>query len=108
MKPHGYIQVTVIFEQEKDRRWTAECRELGTATFGNSLHEVREFIEEAIELQLNSLERNGQIKRFFKENGITIINEPPPKNVQIDAPINSHIFVQPFIHSMPLAYAGAC
>ena len=96
MKHRCYIKVTVIFQQESDGRWTAECQELGTATFGNSLEEAREFIKEAIELHLNSLERNGQRERFFQENGIVLIKDKPPQNVDIEnVPVNRHIFAQP-------------
>jgi len=104
-----YITVTIIFEEEKDGRWTAECKELGTATFGNSLQEAKEFIEEAIELNLNSLERNGQIERFFKENGIVMIKEKPRRNhnVNINIPVNPHVFAQSSIHTVR-SLAGAC
>lgn len=96
-----YITVTVIFEQEKDGRWTAECIELGTGAFGNSLEEAREDIKEAIELHLNSLEQNGQIDRFFKENGIVMIKEKPRRNlnVNINIPVNPNIFAQSYVHT---------
>lgn len=107
MKTLCYIKVTLLFQKEKDGRWTAECKELGTATFGNSLEEVREFIKEAIELQLNSLERNGQRKRFFKENGITLIRNRCPENVNINVPVDPHIFIQPSFYPIH-AYTGTC
>ncbi|MCJ7812596.1 type II toxin-antitoxin system HicB family antitoxin [bacterium] len=104
-----YITVTVIFKQEKDDIWTAECKELGTATFGHSLQEAKECIEEAIELHLDSLERNGQIERFFKENDIVMIKERPRLNhsVNINIPVNPNIFVQSSIHTVH-SLVGAC
>ena len=65
-----YILVTVQFLKEDDGRWTAECKELGTASFGNSLDEAKESIEEAIELHLNTLEEIGERERFFEAHDI--------------------------------------
>jgi predicted RNase H-like HicB family nuclease len=98
MKHSCYIRVTVFFEKEKDGRWTAECKELGTAIFGNSFDEAKEFIEEAILLHLNSLHKNKQIDRFFSENGIRVIKGRPTESIKIDAPIDPNIFVKPFAY----------
>jgi predicted RNase H-like HicB family nuclease len=107
MKPTCYIRVTVFFEQEKDSRWTAECKELGTATFGNTFEEAREFIEVAILMHLNALQKNKQIDRFFKENGIRVIRERPTENIMINVPINPNIFVKPFTYPVRMQ-AGVC
>jgi predicted RNase H-like HicB family nuclease len=107
MKSSCYIRVTVVFEQEKDGRWTAECRELGTATFGNTFEEAREFISEAIELHLDTLKKNGQTERFFKENGIRLIKEKPTQNIRINVPINPNIFIKPFTYPVHVQ-AGIC
>jgi len=64
-----YIILTVIFQEEKDC-WTAECRELGTASFGDTFEEARDNITDAIELHLDELEAVGECGRFLKENNI--------------------------------------
>lgn len=65
----AYTILTAIFKREEDVR-TAGCKELGTATFGNTLEEARDSLNEAIELHLNTLEDVGERKRFLKERGI--------------------------------------
>ena len=49
----GYVILTLAFRQE-GRRWTGECLELGTATFGCTLKEVREEVLELVELHLDA------------------------------------------------------
>jgi predicted RNase H-like HicB family nuclease len=106
MKSSCYIRVTVFFEQEKDGRWTAECKELGTATFGNTFEETQEYIEETIELHLNTLQKNGQIEKFFKKNGIRLIKHiQKEETAQVKVPFDRNIFVNTFPVLVP---AGAC
>jgi predicted RNase H-like HicB family nuclease len=101
MKSVGYIVLTFKFHKE-DRRWTAYCEELGTATFGRSLTEAQERIEEAVLLHLNTLEDVGERKRFFKENNITILpHKPKIKEVKVTAPIDRETFVHPYIQLVP-------
>ena len=69
MKKLGYIRVTLKFIKE-ERRWTAYCVELGTATFGKSIQEANERIKEAVLLHLNTLEDVGECERFLKECGV--------------------------------------
>lgn len=103
MKSPCYVQLTVIFQEEDDGRWTAECQELGTATFGHSLSDARMKIEEAIILHLNALEQVGERDRFFRENGIRIAKTTQlPTHVTVDAPLDPRIFIHPFVQSMPV------
>ena len=105
MQTTHYIVLTGIFIEEDDGRWTATCKELGTATFGHSLKEAQENIAEMIELHLNTLEEVGERKRFFKENGIVIKTKHPPKSIQINTPFDPRIFVHPMVQ--PIQYADA-
>jgi len=106
MKTPCYIKVTLYFKKEKDGRWTAECRELGTATFGNTFEEARELIAETIELHLDTLRKNGQIERFFKENGIRIIRQlSRAETAKISIPCNKNIFVNTYPVNVPV---GVC
>jgi len=41
MLTRAYIKLSVIFHKEDDGRWTAECKELGTASFGNTIEEAQ-------------------------------------------------------------------
>jgi len=97
-KTKHFIVLTVHFEQEQDGRWTAECKELGTATFGDTLEEANQSVREAIVLHLNGLEEVGERERFFKENNITVYPDPVGDEFRIEAPNDPRIFSQPFVH----------
>ena len=73
----NYLLLTIIFQEEDDGRWTAECKELDTASFGNTIEGSRQNIEEAICLHLNTLKDVGELDRFLKENNIKISKTKP-------------------------------
>lgn len=77
MKRSGYILLTIQFHQEKDKRWTAKCLELGTASFGNSLKDAQEKIMEAIDLHIETLEEEGELGKFFIKHKIKFYHERP-------------------------------
>ncbi len=87
----GYIILTVIFKFE-DEVWTAECKELGTATFGDTIQEAEKDIQEAISLHLNTLEGVGEREAFFREHGIKVY-QVQPEQMHIDLPFDANIFV---------------
>ncbi len=91
----GYIILTVKFEKEGNR-WTAECLELGTATFGRSINEAKEKISEAILVHLNILEDVGERERFFKEHNIRILkSKPKPRSIPpTHVPVDENILIQ--------------
>jgi predicted RNase H-like HicB family nuclease len=72
----AYVVLTFLFKQEEDV-WTAECKELGTATFGDTYEEAKRDLEEAVMLHLNTLEKVGERERFFKERDIEVFVEQP-------------------------------
>ncbi|MDI6778740.1 MAG: type II toxin-antitoxin system HicB family antitoxin [Bacteroidota bacterium] len=98
MHQKQFIVITVQYKEEKDGRWTAECKEFGTATFGDSLEEAKQNILEAVELHINTLEEVGECERFLKENNIKVYPHPPKAEVSINAPIDANIFSQPLVH----------
>jgi len=100
----------MFFQEEGDSRWLAECRELGTASYGDTPEEARERIVEAIELHLNALERYGERERFFAERGIKMLSHEvsrkggaSQREHRIDASDDPRVFSQPYIHE----FAGA-
>lgn len=102
----GYVILTLGFRKES-RRWTAQCFELGTATFGRSFEEAKERLVEAVLLHLNTLEDVGERERFFKEHNIKIYTQKPKRcKVPIELPCDEQTVVQPRIQPIPaLAYA---
>lgn len=102
MSRFHYIVLTVIFQREKDGRWRAKCKELGTSTFANTFDEIQEDIKEAIELHLNTLEEVGERDRFFKEHNIELKTSRPPKYIPLNVPINVNTCIQPFIQPISI------
>jgi predicted RNase H-like HicB family nuclease len=94
-----YIFLTIILEKQNSDHWTVECRELGTATFGNSIEDARSKIEEAICLHLNTLEEVGERERFFKENKIKL-HTKQPTSIKVDVSTNPRTFVQSYIQQL--------
>jgi len=101
----GFILLTIFFHKEEDGRWTAECKELGTSTFGDSLEEARELISEAVCLHLNTLEEVGERSRFFKENNIRIFRKRPPKSIDVSSPVDPNVYIS--TQAQPLQFATA-
>jgi len=97
MKVAGYIIVAFRFYKE-GKRWVALCEELGTSTFASTLIEAKERLIEAVLCHLNTLEDVGERKRFFAENDIKFyLHKPKEKEIEIQAPLDDRIFVQPHI-----------
>lgn len=107
MKNAGYILLTVKFQKE-GKKWTVECIELGTATFGRSLKEAKKKIGEAILLHLNTLEDVNERERFFREHSIICYSSPPRlKSIPISVPLDENVYVQSHLQSIPPLHALA-
>lgn len=81
-----YIKLTLQFYPEADGRWTGECVELGTATFGSTLPEVYEELNKLISEYLCFLEAQGEKDRILRESGVAVValeGWAPPASVQI-------------------------
>jgi predicted RNase H-like HicB family nuclease len=75
-----YIILTAVYKRDQGV-WTAECQELGTATFGDTFEEAEADLREAIELHLGTLEDAGECERFLRKHNIRIYSEIPHKVV---------------------------
>ena len=107
MKSEGYIILTFEFGKE-GRRWTAYCRELGTATFGRSLKEAESRLEEAVTLHLSTLEEVGEKERFFEEHSIEFYTVKPELDVSITLPVSTATYTRPYVqpvHDLSPAHA---
>jgi len=92
----GYVILTYEFRRI-DKRWTAYCKELGTATFGRSLPEAEKKLEEAVLLHLNTLEDVGERERFFKDHNIKYSDTKPKKDTQIKVSLDEEVFFRPHV-----------
>jgi predicted RNase H-like HicB family nuclease len=101
----GYVVLTLKFKKE-NRRWTAYCEELGTATFGRSLPEADKRIKEAVLLHLNTLEDVGERRRFFKDNHIKFYHSKPKEDITVCLPLNKEVFIEPHVQAIPALNAA--
>ena len=56
-------------------------RELGTATFGDSVDEVAEELADLVALHINGLEDVGELERFFANHDITMYRDHLPQEI---------------------------
>jgi len=105
MSAAGYVVLTYKFKKE-NRRWTAYCEELGTATFGRSLPEADKRLKEAVLLHINTLEDVGERSRFFQEHNIKLYTTRPTEDITICLPLNKEVFVEPHIQAIPALTAA--
>jgi predicted RNase H-like HicB family nuclease len=97
MKSGGFIILTLKFAKE-GKRWTAYCIQLGTATYGRSIQEATERIQEAVSLHLNTLEDVGECERFLKEHGITFYpSRPKHVDINLNSSQDSHAYFQSYV-----------
>ena len=74
------MQVPLTFIiYEEDGQFVAHCRELGTATCGDTMDEAARNIREAVTLHLETLEDLGEKEKYFKQKGIEL--QPVPQSV---------------------------
>ncbi|HEX7318787.1 MAG TPA: hypothetical protein VF399_00315 [bacterium] len=108
MKVAGYIKVTIVFEQLPDR-WTVQCVELGTATFGKTLEDAKAKIMDAILCHLNTLDELGETEYFFKKHGIKYYEQKPKeKRETVTTSLSDNILVQKRLQRIPVfAHAHA-
>ena len=64
-----YIYVTVVAEQEGDQ-WVSFCKELGTASCGDTSQEAFANLDEAVQVYLETLAEYGEFDRVFGGRGI--------------------------------------
>lgn len=100
---NGYILLSLAFREEGNL-WLGECLELGTATFGGTLTEAKDKLEEAVFLHLNTLEEVGEMERFFREHNIKFYShKPQPRSFKVPTSPSQNIFVHPYIQRVPAA-----
>jgi predicted RNase H-like HicB family nuclease len=94
----GYIILTGVVEEE-DGQFVSYCRELGTASCGDTISEALENLGEAIELNIEGLEEVGELERTLREYHIRIDRNPPKQDgVDVNVPLGQLIK----IYSVPV------
>ena len=72
----GYIILTGIVEEE-DGQFASYCRELGTASCGDTITEALENLGDAIDVHLMGLEEVGELERTLRERQIQVVSQHP-------------------------------
>lgn len=71
-KPQEAVLLTIDFREHLGQ-WLAVCLELGTATYAETLEEVRREIRESVTLQLNSVEELGFMDEYLRRHSVALI-----------------------------------
>ena len=87
----GYIVLTGIVEEE-DGQFASHCRELGTASCGDTIAEALDNLGEAIELNIEGLQEVGELERTLQERNIRVNRNPPERDgVDVNVPLGQLI-----------------
>jgi len=72
-----YIAVEVIVTKEGNQ-YSSWCPDLDIASCGNTPEEAAKNLADAVELYLNTLEKEGEREQVFEEKGIRIVSADEP------------------------------
>lgn len=75
-QPYEAIAIRLEYRME-GARWLAECLELGTATYADSLKAVQAEIREFIETELNGMEEQGFVEQLLRDRKVSRIPVKP-------------------------------
>ena len=69
------VTLTCTYTEEVGQ-WVGVCEELGTSTFSDKLEDTQAELREALELQLNEMERLGYVREYLDRNRVTVVPIP--------------------------------
>ncbi|MGD9891260.1 MAG: type II toxin-antitoxin system HicB family antitoxin [Dehalococcoidia bacterium] len=96
----GYVLLTFKVHEE-DGLYVSECEELDVASFGETIEETFNSLEDAVTVYLSALEDEGERERVFAERGIMIIpGQPEPDGEAVTILARPREDVSP--HPMPI------
>jgi predicted RNA binding protein YcfA (HicA-like mRNA interferase family)/predicted RNase H-like HicB family nuclease len=96
----GYVALTLEVHRE-GRQFVSRCRELGTASCGDTLDEAFENIKDATIEYLNAIEQLGERPRIFREKGIKT-RKKPPSVVRQEYELAPGAFVGSYVTKVPV------
>lgn len=89
--PDFVLGLTLDYQPE-DGQWVGVCVELGTAAFADTPEQVDLELREAVELQLNEMERLGYLHEYLEGQGVSIISVKPAAD-----PVAGFKLAEPYI-----------
>lgn len=96
-----YVVLTAIIEPEGDN-YNALCKELGVASFGNTVQEALHNLQEATSLYLDTLGDYGEDFDTLKKRGI-VIREGVPAEIVLEARLSLGAFATSFVQPIGVA-----
>jgi len=97
------IRLTYVVTPE-DGVFSAVCKELATASCGDTVQEAFDNLHDAVGLHLDTLEDEGIIDEYFAERGIVPFEIPAQTEVRITGPVGSYFKAEDF----PIDARNAC
>ena len=80
----GYVVLTGYTEPEDDG-FNAYCPELGVATCGDTIEEVLDGLQDALEVYIAGLREIGELERVFAARGVALQSGPPAADTATDS-----------------------
>ena len=65
------IKLTFAYHEEEGQ-WVGVCDELGTSAFADTMEQMKTELRDAVELQLNEMERIADIHDYLAHNQVAI------------------------------------
>jgi predicted RNase H-like HicB family nuclease len=84
------ITLTCTYSQEGDQ-WVGICDELGTSAFADTLDQARTETQEAVQLQLNEVERITDIRGYLADNEVPIRPVRQPEQAGFSVTVGSDL-----------------
>lgn len=69
--PDYTFNLTFTYQQESGQ-WVGICAELGTSAFAETLEQMQYELRDAVELQLNEMERIADMREYLADNFVVI------------------------------------
>ena len=92
---------------EKDGNlFTATCPELEVASFGDTVEESLDMLEEALEVYLEELADLGYLDRKFQECGVAVLDDIPDKGEEVQASTLPGQVNRTYVMKIPVLAAG--
>ena len=99
----GYVVLTGYTEPEDDG-FNAYCPELGVATCGDTIEEVLDGLQDALEVYIQGLREIGELERVFAEKGVALQSDPPAADADtVSASLGTAVRVYTLPVPMPVA-----
>ena len=76
-KTEGYVAVEFVITKEGNQ-YSSWCPDLDIASCGDSPEDAVRELGDAVELYLDTLEKEGEREQVFKERGIRIVDTDEP------------------------------